>query len=132
MPTLISRLGRDLAQGYKIFLKTWFGSSERETTILEVCRTFHTARAFLSGQESRMVGYKHCLASLSTFNNILTATSAAFFTPFRVCKSFRLKAMQTSVHSPCTAFKPRNMNCRNPITCLIIPKTGSTVDLRLA
>jgi hypothetical protein len=54
---------------------------------------FHTARAFLPGQESRMVGYKHRIASLSTLKNILTAASAAFFTPFRVCKRFKLKAM---------------------------------------
>src|SRR5919108_3957036 len=69
---------------------------------------FHTVRAFLSGQGSHVVGYKHRLASLSTLNNILAATSAAFFTPFKVCKRFRSKAMQRSVHSPCTAFKPRN------------------------
>src|ERR671922_1622993 len=93
---------------------------------------FHTVRAFLSGQGSHVVGYKHRLASLITLKNILAAASAAFFTPFRVCKRFRLKAMQRSVHSPWTAFKPRNRKCRNPITCLIIPNTGSTVDLRLA
>jgi Transposase IS200 like len=86
---------------------------------LGVCRTF--TRHVLSSQAKRAVwwGISTALQSLSTLNNILAATSAAFFTPFRVCKRFRLKAMQTSVHSPCTAFKPRNRKCRNPITCLI-------------
>ena len=49
-----------------------------------------------------------------------------------ICMRFRLKAMATSFHSPLTASSPRSENWRNPNTCLMIPKTGSTVDLRLA
>ena len=40
------------------------------------------------------------------------------------------QAIVTSVHSPCTAAKPRNKNCRKRITDLIMPNTGSTVCLR--
>lgn len=43
---------------------------------------------------------------------------------------FKLNAMVTSFHSPDTASSPLRENCRKPITCLIIPNTGSTVHLR--
>ena len=42
---------------------------------------------------------------------------------------FRFHARQVRVHSPLTASNPRTWNRRNPITSLIIPNTGSTVDL---
>jgi len=45
-------------------------------------------------------------------------------------RRFRLKAKQTKHHSPVAALKPRNENCRNPKTSLIMPITGSTVHLR--
>src|SRR3990172_6575985 len=40
-------------------------------------------------------------------------------------RRFRLKAKQTKHHSPVAALKPRNENCRNPKTSLIMPITGS-------
>ncbi len=60
----------------------------------------------------------------------------ARFAPLQANRStfirFRLKARVTSVHSPVTAARPRSENWRKPMTCLMIPNTGSTVDLRLA
>ena len=47
-------------------------------------------------------------------------------------RRFRLKAIHTSTHSPFTASKPRSIKRRKPMTSLIIPNTGSTVDLRCA
>ena len=43
-----------------------------------------------------------------------------------------LWVVQINAHSPRTWSWPRNKNCRNPRPCLIWPKTGSTVPLRLA
>jgi len=40
---------------------------------------------------------------------------------------FKFHARQTSVHSPFAFSKPRNKNCLNPITDLMMPNTGSTV-----
>ena len=51
------------------------------------------------------------------------------------CKAkirFKFQDIDTSVHSPATASRPRSENCRKPNACLIMPKTGSTVHLRLA
>ena len=42
------------------------------------------------------------------------------------------QARQTRFHSPVTLRKPRSENCLNPITDLMMPKTGSTVCLRMA
>ncbi|CAE6874734.1 hypothetical protein R75465_08531 [Paraburkholderia aspalathi] len=39
-------------------------------------------------------------------------------------------ASATSDHSAVTLDSPRSENCRNPITCLMMPNTGSTVFLR--
>jgi hypothetical protein len=44
-------------------------------------------------------------------------------------RRLRLKAIHTSTHSPWTVSSPRSMKRRKPITSLIIPNTGSTVDL---
>ena len=40
--------------------------------------------------------------------------------------------MQIRAHSPRTFSIPRKRNCRNPRACLICPKTGSTMNLRVA
>jgi hypothetical protein len=50
----------------------------------------------------------------------------------RTCIRLRLKARVTSIQSPAAAARPRSENCRNPIACLTIPNTGSTVALRVA
>jgi hypothetical protein len=42
------------------------------------------------------------------------------------------QAMVTSLHSPRTRSIPRSMNCRKPITDLMIPNTGSGICLRKA
>ncbi len=42
------------------------------------------------------------------------------------------QARQTKFHSPVTLRNPRKENCLNPITDLMVPKTGSTVCLRRA
>ncbi len=42
------------------------------------------------------------------------------------------QARQTRFHSPVTLRNPRKENCLNPITDLMMPKTGSTVCLRSA
>ena len=42
------------------------------------------------------------------------------------------QARQTRFHSPVTLRNPRKENCLNPITDLMMPKTGSTVCLRMA
>ncbi len=39
-------------------------------------------------------------------------------------------AIVTNAHSPRTASNPHSRNCRNRITALMIPNTGSTVCLR--
>jgi Transposase DDE domain len=41
-----------------------------------------------------------------------------------------LQAMVTSLHSPRTRSVPRSMNCRKPITDLMMPNTGSGICLR--
>ncbi len=47
-------------------------------------------------------------------------------------KSFsRLCVRQTSVHSAFILTMPRSENCRKPRQCLICPKTGSMIALRL-
>ncbi len=45
---------------------------------------------------------------------------------------FTFQAMVTKFHSPWTLSMPRSPNWRNPITDLIMPKTGSGVCLRKA
>jgi hypothetical protein len=45
---------------------------------------------------------------------------------------FKFQARQTRRHSPRTLSRPRSENWRNPITDLMMPKTGSTVCLRNA
>ena len=45
---------------------------------------------------------------------------------------YKPHASVTSIHSPTTAARPRSENWRKPMTCLMIPNTGSTVDLRFA
>ena len=47
-------------------------------------------------------------------------------------RRFKFHAVQTSVHSPVTFFKPRREKRRKPITDLMIPNTGSIVCLRKA
>ena len=42
------------------------------------------------------------------------------------------QARQTRFHSPVALRNPRKENCLNPITDLMMPKTGSTVCLRMA
>ena len=54
------------------------------------------------------------------------------YRPFKACKRFKFQPMHTRLHSPETASKPRSKNWRNPCTCLMMPKTVSTVDLRRA
>ena len=54
------------------------------------------------------------------------------FHPFRACILFKFHPMQTNVHSLWTESKPRSRNCLNPWTCLMMPKTVSTVDFRFA
>ena len=54
------------------------------------------------------------------------------YTKRKTQRRFRLKAIHTSAHSPCTASKPRSINRRKPMTSLMMPNTGSTVDLRWA
>ena len=54
------------------------------------------------------------------------------YTKRKTQRRLRLKAIHTSTHSPCTAPKPRSIKRRKPMTSLIIPNTGSTVDLRWA
>uniref|UniRef100_E6QJI3 Uncharacterized protein n=1 Tax=mine drainage metagenome TaxID=410659 RepID=E6QJI3_9ZZZZ len=55
-------------------------------------------------------------------NEVLTVpeTTITIYTTL-VRKSARL-------HSPCTWRRPRNENCRNPITDLMMPKTGSHAE----
>ena len=45
---------------------------------------------------------------------------------------FMFHARQTELDSPRAPFIPRSRNCRNFMTCLIKPNTGSTVHLRNA
>jgi len=45
---------------------------------------------------------------------------------------FKFQAVHTRLHSPRTLASPRNENCLNPSTDLMIPNTGSTVCLRNA
>ena len=45
---------------------------------------------------------------------------------------FKFQAIETNVHSPCTALKPLNEKDLKPITFLIMPKAGSIVVFRLA
>jgi len=45
---------------------------------------------------------------------------------------FKFHAMHTSVHSLRTLARPRSRNCRNFMTDLMMPNTGSTVCLRSA
>ena len=46
------------------------------------------------------------------------------------CNRFKLYAKHTRHHSPATANMPRSENWRKPSVSLMMPMTGSTVDLR--
>ena len=50
----------------------------------------------------------------------------------RTAMRLTFQARQTRFHSPVTLRSPRIENCLKPITDLMMPKTGSTVCLRLA
>jgi hypothetical protein len=52
------------------------------------------------------------------------------YTPRNTFIRLMFHASATSDHSAVTLGSPRSENCRNPITCLMIPNTGSTVFLR--
>ena len=64
---------------------------------------------------------------MSVFRGIASA-----YPTFARSTAMRLtfQARQTRFHSPVTLRNPRNENCLNPITDLMMPKTGSTVCLR--
>jgi len=61
-----------------------------------------------------------------------TAFTLSTFHPLSACIRFKFHPIHTKLHSLWTESKPRSRNCLNPRTCLMMPKTVSTVDLPVA
>lgn len=65
----------------------------------------------------------------------IQAATGPFFpahTPLRTCIRLMFQAMVTKFHSPWASSSPRMLTWCQPITCLMMPNTGSAVCLRRA